>query len=231
MYIGAKKRVCGRLHFFILEGQKIATGSFDPEKASLQNFADSKSRLTAKRPFVVKKWPLKAIFEDLRLANSHCSNTFLKFCNVLLCLIKRYKTQPVYVFFERRFWLTQLQSWPVCIVIWRFPLRLVKNYKNFTLKLTMQRFKLRIKPCCCSHCVFQTEEHKRTLKGNFTTKAKFWPFSMKKCTSATNSLFCAISFVHREVTSLLRTPWNISSHKASIYYVRSWPYNRSKLRC
>ena len=47
-----KKRICGRFHFFMLEGQKFAYRGIRPWKnASWQNFLDSKPHLTARRPF------------------------------------------------------------------------------------------------------------------------------------------------------------------------------------
>ena len=71
-----KKRICGRLHFFMLEGQKFAYRGNRPRKnASWQNFADSRSQLTARRPFVVQKWPFKALFWEIRLADTDLAAT------------------------------------------------------------------------------------------------------------------------------------------------------------
>ena len=54
----------------MLECQNLVYGGNRPWKnLSSQNFSDSKPQLTAKRPFVVQKWPFKAPFSHLRLAD------------------------------------------------------------------------------------------------------------------------------------------------------------------
>ena len=45
------------------------------KNASWQNFADSRSQLTARRPFVVQKWPFKALFWEIRLADTDLAAT------------------------------------------------------------------------------------------------------------------------------------------------------------
>ena len=40
------------------------------KKRLVANFADSRSQLTARYPFLVKKWPFKGLFWDLRLADT-----------------------------------------------------------------------------------------------------------------------------------------------------------------
>ena len=71
-----KKRICGRLHFFTLEGQNFAYRSNRPWKnASSKNFSDPKPQLTARRPFVVQKWPFKALFAQIRLADTEPAAT------------------------------------------------------------------------------------------------------------------------------------------------------------
>ena len=71
-----KKRICGRFHFFMLEGQNFAYKGNQPWKnASWQNFGDSRSQLTARRPFVVQKWPFKGLFSHLRLAETEVAAT------------------------------------------------------------------------------------------------------------------------------------------------------------
>ena len=54
--------------FLCYEAKISSTGVIDPEKR-LVVFADSKPQLTDMRPFVVKKWPFKALFSHLRLAD------------------------------------------------------------------------------------------------------------------------------------------------------------------
>ena len=60
----------------MLEGQKFAYRGNRPRKnASWQNFADWRSQLTARRPFVVQKWPFKALFCKIRLADTELATT------------------------------------------------------------------------------------------------------------------------------------------------------------
>ena len=71
-----KKRICGRFHFFMLDGQKFAYRGNRPGKnAWWQNFFDSTPQLTARRPFVVQKWPFKALFCKIRLADTDLAAT------------------------------------------------------------------------------------------------------------------------------------------------------------
>ena len=60
----------------MLESQKFAYRDNRPRKnASWQNFADWRSQLTARRPFVVQKWPFKALLWDLRMADTDLAAT------------------------------------------------------------------------------------------------------------------------------------------------------------
>ena len=60
----------------MLEGQNFAYRGNRPRKnASSQNFSDFKPQLTARRPFVVKKWPFKALFSHPRLADTELAVT------------------------------------------------------------------------------------------------------------------------------------------------------------
>ena len=60
----------------MLEGQKFAYRGNRPWKnAWWQNFFDSTPQLTARRPFVVQKWPFKALFWEIRLADTDLAAT------------------------------------------------------------------------------------------------------------------------------------------------------------
>ena len=61
----------------MLAGQNFDPGGNRPWKnASSQNFSDSRPQLTAKRPFLVEKGSIKALFWDLRLPDTVTAATF-----------------------------------------------------------------------------------------------------------------------------------------------------------
>ena len=48
----------------------VSRGNRPWKNTSSQNLSDSRSQLTANRPFAYQKWPFKALFWDLRLADT-----------------------------------------------------------------------------------------------------------------------------------------------------------------
>ena len=60
----------------MLESQNfVSRGNRLWKNASLQNFSDSKPQLTARRLFVVQKWPFQALFSHLRLVDTELAAT------------------------------------------------------------------------------------------------------------------------------------------------------------
>ena len=141
----------------MLEGQNFVYGGNRPWKnASWQNFLDPKPQLTARRPFVVKKWPFKALFSHPPSGRHRaCSYNFLPSnSSYALSIWEHLKnfTRPLperpffgrflrtprwkkrfFVIFGRRFWLTQLQSGQVGSVIFKLLSSSYRAIKNLTL--------------------------------------------------------------------------------------------------
>ena len=81
----------------MLAGQNFSFADNRPWKnAWSQNFLDQRSQLTARRPFVVQKWPFEALFWDLRLTDTVTAATRsyrqIEDMALLLCCIKKLKS-------------------------------------------------------------------------------------------------------------------------------------------